>query len=171
MPRLRGLRGAVGRPVQGGSMRIQWRPVALLPALVAGLISGCAFAPLVPWHSTVRAGPPAPPPGKAQVFIVRPAGDGRRVKADVTCDGRALGSTAPKRFVYAPVDPGPHLFVTQGEDANGLPIVLEAGRTYYFEQTIPVFPRSRPNLVRLRDAAGMRKLRKCSLSPESGLQP
>ncbi len=151
-------------------MRVPWWPGAPLLALAAGLSAGCAFLPFVPWHST-RTFLPAAPPGKAQVYIVRPASDGRRVTAGVTCDGRELGSTTPKRFVYALVDPGPHLFVTQGEDANGLPIVLEAGKTYYLEQTIPVFPISRPNLVRLHDAKGIRELRKCSLSDGSVQRP
>ena len=158
-------------------MRGRWRRMVTAIALVAGLASGCAYVGHVrqaPREVSERARDLAPPAGKALVYVVRPSGEADAVRMPVACDGSTLGTTGGKRFIYAMLDPGSHVFIsrTEGKGKSELPIVLEAGKTYYLEQKpISGFPGTRSKLVRLEDAEGRVKLLKCSLSIETAAAP
>jgi hypothetical protein len=140
--------------------------------LILGLAPGCAFVGRVgqaPQAATEQARGLAPPAGRALVYVVRPSGEVATIRMPVTCDDTELGSTTGKRFVYALLDPGVRLFATgaKGVGTSELPIVLEAGRTYYFEQElIASLVGVRCRLVRLDDVRGRARLLKCSLSAE-----
>jgi hypothetical protein len=156
-------------------MRGRWRWVATAIVLVAGPASGCAYVGHVrqaPRDASARARNLTPPEGKALVYIVRPMGEADAVRMPVTCDGNELGTTGGRRYLYAMLDPGVHLFVSRGAGKSELPIVLEAKRTYYLEQEISSgFSGTRNRLVRLEDAEGREKLFKCSLSIETTAGP
>lgn len=150
----------------------EWRWIVAVIALAAGLTPGCAVVGRLHQSSraqTERAMGLDPFGGKALVYVVRPSRDAGGIRMLVTCDGRALGTTRGRRFLYAMLDPGVHLFASSAEksEPSELPIVLEAGKTYYFEQTPDEgFFRIGSRLRRLDDARGRARLLKCSLSAE-----
>jgi hypothetical protein len=133
-------------------MRGGWRRIVTAIVLAAGLASGCAYIGHVrqaPRDASERARNLTPPAGKALVYIVRPAGEADAVRMPVTCEGKELGTTGGRRFIYAALDPGSHVFISRAGGKSELPIVLEAGRTYYLEQKpTSGFPGTRSKLVR-----------------------
>jgi hypothetical protein len=165
-------RAGTARGWEGNVHRNGWRRTVTVIALAAGLSPGCAVVGLVhptPRAPTERARALGPSRGKALVYVVRPSGDGGSIRMPVTCDGAALGTTRGKRFLCAMLEPGVHLFASRAERSEPaeLPIVLEAGKTYYFEQTLGQgFFGPGARLRRVDDSRGRAGLLKCSLTTE-----
>jgi len=153
-------------------MRGRWRWMVPVFVLFAGLVSGCSAVSQAPKEAGEQARNMTPPEGKALVYIVRPAAVGMAIGMPVTCDGVDVGKTGGRRFLYAVLDPGSHVFVSRAENKSELPIVLEAGKTYYLEQKVTMgLLKARNKLVRIEDAEGREKLLKCSLSSETAAEP
>ena len=114
--------------------RWAWTSGAIL--LAAWLAAGCSAAKWfrAPQEASDRAKSLTPPEGKALVYVVRLAGIQHALLTAVTCDGTTLGKNGAGRFIYAILDPGSHLFASIAENKGELPLVLEAGKTYYLEQ-------------------------------------
>jgi hypothetical protein len=126
-----------------------------------------------------------PPPDKALVYVLCTKRFGSMVRGaelPVYCDTTFLGTTDCKKYVYALIEPGEHVFVggakaavIYGITANSeseLPIVLEAGKTYYIEQQRKTgFWAAKVHLAGLDDAEGRAKLKMCSLSSCLGPEP
>lgn len=108
------------------------------------------------------------PADKALVYVVLPTNlVGYADKMKVRCNGKYLGATGGKRFIYAILDPGSYVFVSEAENKSELAIVLEAGKTYYLEQKVKMgILKARNSLERLSDTEGKEKLSKCSLSAD-----
>ena len=69
------------------------------------------------------------------------------------------------------LSPGNHTFISKAENTSELSLVLEAGKTYYFEQKVSMgFLKARNKLVRLEDAEGRERLLKCELSTETAAE-
>jgi len=133
---------------------------------------GCSAVGTLPKDVDERAKNLAPAEGQALVYVVRPSNLGRAIGMTVTCDGREMGKTGGQRYIYAMVDSGDHEFVSQAENKSELTIVLEAGKTYYFEQQVKMgLLKARNKLVRLDDEEGRKRLLKCSLSKDLGATP
>ncbi len=144
--------------------RLMVVPAALL--LLTSL-AGCSGVGKMPIQFDSYARHLDPPAEKALVYVVRPSSMGQTVRFTVTCDGDSIGATGGGRYIYTLQEPGAHLFVSKAENKSELPIVLEAGKTYYLEQQIKMgLLTARANLERLDDVEGREKLEKCSLSEE-----
>jgi hypothetical protein len=106
-----------------------------------------------------------PPSDKALVYFVRPSSIGTAIKFGVSCDGKELGSTKGKRFIYAIVDTGMHTFVCTAENKSELILKTEAGKIYFIEQQVKMgIVAARTKLVRLDEVSGRKKLEVCKLS-------
>ena len=109
----------------------------LAPALltVALLLSGCAGTVVHMQELSADRAPGAPARGKAEVVFLRPSGLGFAIQSSVfeVKDGKSLlvGIVAAKAKVAYEVDPGRHLFMSIGENADFMTADLAAGRTYY----------------------------------------
>jgi hypothetical protein len=129
---------------------------------------GCSAVGRKPLEMEMKVKKMRPPEGKALVYIVRSSGFfGAQQRMEVTCDGKYIGATYGKTFIYAILNPGSYLFVSKAENISELPIALEAGKTYYFEQKVKLgFWKERNELERLDDVEGQKKLNKCFLSSD-----
>ncbi len=109
----------------------------------------------------------SPPTGKALAYIVRPAFVGTFVTMRATCDNQPIGSTHGKQFIYCFVSPGKHKFTSKAENKDELELIVEEGKTYFFEQVVQMgFFIARNKLVRLDELKGKEKLAKCKLSKD-----
>lgn len=105
------------------------------------------------------------PEGKALVYIIRPKSAAYLVTFKVSCDEKPIGSTGAKRFIYILLNPGLHKFVSNAENTSELFLEVESGKKYFLEQKLKMgLLTARNELVRLDEAAGMKKLKSCKLS-------
>lgn len=107
------------------------------------------------------------PEGKALVYIVRPNTLGFAIKFRVYCDGKYIGTTGGRNYIYTILDAGKHKFISQAENNEEMEIYLEANRTYYIEQ-VPMMGliKARNELVNISENEGQEKLLKCKLSAD-----
>jgi hypothetical protein len=111
----------------------------ILPLSVA-LSVGVAAPALAKKHPRPPVLIPAPPPGKGQVVFFRPANRvmGRFIGLPVRDGDAGIGTLGNGSYVVHVVEPGPHVFTTRLKVTDRLPLEVEAGETYYVEQTMGV---------------------------------
>jgi len=120
----------------------------ILLAMVLAISSmGCKSisAPVRPSSSALaqRAVQFSPPPGKAAIYVIRPA---QLVAAaqpmDVQLDNVRFGSVPPLAYLYGEVDPSEHCLVfTMRVGPSGTreyKFTVEAGRCYFFDVAVRV---------------------------------
>jgi len=109
----------------------------------------------------------APIEGKAIVYFIRPSSLAKLVTIGVECDGNGLGSTKPKQYIYAILDPGKHTFTSHTENHASLDLTLEAGKIYYIQQKIKVgLVVARVGLEVMNESDGRKALNDCKLSSD-----
>lgn len=137
----------------------------LLLTALAVCLGACSTAKLANPEDDQRLRTMTPPSDMALLYIVRPSAVGSVVRMPVSCDGQSIGSTKGKRYIYALVRPGKHELVSKAENEDNVTVILEAGKTYFFEQQPQMgLVMARNQLERLDDATGRKKLAKCKLS-------
>ena len=108
---------------------MRWMLVILM---LAGL-AGCQSSKMVRSEGLDSA--PMPAPGKAMVVFLRPASRGGAVQASVYDTGdpadQFIGIVSRKSKIAWQAEPGDHLFMVIGENADFMIAHLEAGKTYY----------------------------------------
>ncbi len=75
-------------------------------------------------------------PGKALLYIMRPASFSGLNRTWAFVDDQCLGVTKGKTYFYTYVTPGKHLLWSAAENINSGYLNVEAGKTYYFKQGI-----------------------------------
>ncbi|WP_159462798.1 DUF2846 domain-containing protein [Caballeronia catudaia] len=55
------------------------------------------------------------------MYVYRNESIGAGVKMPVTLDGKAMGSTAAKTYLYAEVEPGQHKITSEAENTEATP--------------------------------------------------
>jgi hypothetical protein len=106
------------------------------------------------------------PEGKALVYIVRPKFMGSVINFKVTINGKYIGFTKGKSYIYSIVDPGKVNILSEAENTEELQLVTEANKKYYIEQ-IPQMGiiKARNKMEVITDPVqGEEKLAKCNLS-------
>ena len=132
---------------------------------LAFLIAGCSATKKADAELDTQIKNLSPPSGKALVYILRPNSYGSMAVFNATVNGDFIGSTGGKRYIYTILEPGTYTFTTKGENRKELPIVLEAGQTYFLEQEVHMgIMSARNKLVRIDERDGRFKLQKCFLS-------
>lgn len=83
----------------------------------------------------------------------------------VYCDNELIGLTKGKTYIYAYIEPGQHMFMSQAENKDELDIELEANKTYFLEQ-IPKMGiiKARNRIQVLTESAGRAALEKCKMA-------
>ena len=136
----------------------------IIPAVLVSLLFSCTSAKLTR-DELGKVRNLQPPPDKALAYFIRPTAAGTIIRMHMSCDGNPIGSTQGKQFIYTFIDPGKHVFRTTAENKDELTMLVEPGKTYYFEQKPEMgFFIVRNRLERLEDAKGRAKLTKCKLS-------
>lgn len=79
-------------------------------------------------------GPPAPPPGKTQVYIYRRALPIGPAAIHIFGGGKDLGALSGGTYLGFLTDPGPEVFKAVVAGARSIPYgtTLDGGHTYYF---------------------------------------
>ncbi len=108
-----------------------------------------------------------PPSDKAVVYLIRPSMLGQLINTKVEIDGQYVGKTKGKQYLYTILDPGAHTITSIAENTSEVPIELEAGQQYFFEQEIKMgVLKARNELVRIDEADARIKIQKCKLSKD-----
>ncbi len=153
-------------------MRINFSFLVIIVGLLLFNFS-CSPSAMLPGTNTTITGAMAdsklkPPSDQSLVYILRSSNKGFAAELGVEMDGKVIGRNGGKQFVYTFAEPGKHIFLGLGENLFELPIVLQAGQTYYIEQKLKAgLWRPRNKLIRLDNEVGKRKLLKCRLSAEN----
>ncbi|MBN1215507.1 MAG: DUF2846 domain-containing protein [Candidatus Lokiarchaeota archaeon] len=107
-----------------------------------------------------------PPEGKALIYIIRSKSQNKAAKFQVFINGKYIGSTKGKNFLYAVVDPGSYMIASNfRKGGHELPMEIEAGKTYFILQKV----RQGGLLITVKmyltdDVEGRARLNKCKLS-------
>lgn len=134
--------------------------------LLALLISGCATQKASETFD-MKAKTLKPPSDKAVLFVVRPSFFGFAVRFSVDCNDKYLGSTNGKLYIYATLDPGKYLLVSESENKAKLEITVDAGKAYYVKQMPRLgFMMARNKLKLLNETDGKNALLNCKLSAD-----
>jgi len=109
-----------------------------------------------------------PPEGKALVYVVRPNRAGGLIKFKFHVDGKHVGTTKARRFLYSVLDPGPHLFMSKSENESEMQLNLEAGKTYFLKQKIKIGAlKARNELIQVNESEGREMMQKCRLGDQT----
>jgi pyruvate/2-oxoglutarate dehydrogenase complex dihydrolipoamide acyltransferase (E2) component len=108
---------------------------------------------------------PAAPADKALVYVVRPTNSGSRIQTRLGINGMWVGANNGNNYFFVTLDPGLYYFCSQGQDRSALALNVEAGKTYYLQQTVTTgMTRSRSSLDIVTDQSGQEGLTKANLS-------
>jgi hypothetical protein len=91
------------------------------------------------------------PAQKASLYLYRNEPLGSAVKMAVTLDGKPLGTTAAKTYLYAEMEPGQHKLDSEAENTSSLTIDTVAGKAYYVWQEVKMGFMSARNQLQLVD--------------------
>jgi hypothetical protein len=109
-----------------------------------------------------------PPEGKALVYIIRYK-KGIFDKLKIICDGKYLGATKARTFLYTIVDPGHHVFHIEKYSVAEVEIDVEAGKLYFIELVWPYGSGSRFYARQIVESDARKYLKKCKLTKHTEL--
>jgi hypothetical protein len=108
---------------------------------------------------------PAAPADKGLVYIVRPSDSGSRIQTRLGVNGMWVGANNGNNYFFVRLDPGLYYFCSQGQDRSALALNVEAGKTYYLQQTVTTgMTKSRSSLDIVTDQLGREGLTKSNFS-------
>ena len=157
------------------SPRFSWAAYVLLGALMI-YQTGCRTVSEGSSEMKQQALAFAPPPGKANIYMIRPGRlAGRSLKYSVTLDLAAFGTLENDSYLFAPVSPGKHglqgSFLRRGlilGEATRTGALLnfnaEAGQNYYFKIEPPIWPGIGPGIEQIAEPEGRDRVQKSRLS-------
>lgn len=99
-------------------------------------LAGCATVPMEDAKRDAELKSFVAPAKLAGIYIYRNESIGGAVRMDVSLDGKALGQTAAKTYIYEEVTPGPHVVTSRSENTDQLEIDAVAGKLYYIWQEV-----------------------------------
>ena len=134
---------------------------------------GCASVPMAPREVDAAAKQFAPPPGKANLYVFRPAQfKGSAIVLQVRVDQSALGRTKAGTFLYAPVAPGQYLVTSQSEEERPVILRAEEGVNYFFEQAIQFgWLEARSSLLAVDEVTGRQAVRATTMAASQAPPP
>lgn len=101
------------------------------------------------------------PVDKALIYVLRSTMLGNKVQTKLAVDGEWKGVNRGNNYFLFSLTPGPHYFCSQAENRSILVLTVEAGKTYFLEQSIHMgLMKARNDLGVLDDAEGQKKLDK-----------
>jgi hypothetical protein len=109
----------------------------LIPLGVSlSIMAGCASVPMGDLQKDAALKTFSAPQDKAAIYVYRNESMGGAIKMPVVLDGKILGDTAAKTYLYAEVEPGPHQLVSKTENDSTLNVDTVAGKIYYVWQEV-----------------------------------
>jgi hypothetical protein len=118
--------------------------------LLLASLAGCASVPMGDpkqdaAYKTFRISP-----DKAGIYVFRNESIGGAVKMDVLIDGRNIGETAAKTYMFTEVAPGKHTVSSKAENTDTLEVDVKPGTLAYIWQEVKMglmFARTKLHLV------------------------
>lgn len=108
-------------------------------ALILGIaISGCASVPMGTSARDAELKTFKVSPDKAAIYIYRNEFMGKAATMDVAIDGKTIGQTASKTYLYIELPPGLHIIRSTAEDIDTIHIDIKAGTLTYVWQEVKV---------------------------------
>ncbi|MFY9326588.1 MAG: DUF2846 domain-containing protein [Georgfuchsia sp.] len=114
------------------------------------MIAGCASVPMGDASRDSALKSFSGKPGVASVYVYRNESIGAAIRMDVSVDGKLLGQTAAKTYLYTEVEPGEHAITALSENSDRLDINAVAGQVYYIWQEVKMgllYARTKLHLV------------------------
>ncbi|WP_459950083.1 DUF2846 domain-containing protein [Denitratisoma sp. agr-D3] len=122
----------------------------LLISSICLTIAGCASVPMGDPAKDAALKNFTPQAGVSGVYIYRNESLGAAVKMDVEIDGKPVGQTVAKSYVYKELPPGKHMIVSKSENDDSLEINTLPGKLYYIWQEVKMgilYARTKLHLV------------------------
>lgn len=129
----------------------------LLAAFFAFSLAGCASVNMSDPKQDAAAKTFKAPQGNAGVYVYRNETMGAAAKMHVDLDGRTLGETGAKTFLYKEVAPGKHTITSKAENTDSLEIDAKPGVLYYIWQEVKMGILSARSKLHLVDEATGKK--------------
>ncbi|HEX8978567.1 MAG TPA: DUF2846 domain-containing protein [Parasulfuritortus sp.] len=127
----------------------------LFAVLVASALSGCASVPMGDAKQDAALKTFTVPADKGGIYVYRNESFGAAVKMDVALDGKPLGQTAAKTFLYTEVAPGKHTITSEAENTDTLDVDVKPGTlTYVWQEVKMGILYARTKLHLMNDADG-----------------
>ncbi|PIV91440.1 MAG: hypothetical protein COW45_05560 [Gallionellales bacterium CG17_big_fil_post_rev_8_21_14_2_50_54_146] len=124
--------------------------------LIAGLsltMVGCASVKMADPAQDAQTKQFAAKSDVAGVYVYRNEAMGGAVKMDVGLDGKPVGQTAAKTYLYTEVKPGSHTLTSKAENTSELTFNAVAGKLYYVWQEVKMGVMSARSKLQLVDEA------------------
>jgi len=136
----------------------------LVIAALSFTMVGCASVKMADPAQDLQAKQFTPKANAAGVYIYRNESMGAAAKMDVSLDGKLLGQTAKKTYVFAEVQPGSHTVTSKAENTSEVTIDAVAGKLYYVWQEVKMGVMSARNKLTVVDeATGKAGVNQCNL--------
>jgi hypothetical protein len=100
------------------------------------VMAGCASVPMGDPQKDAALKTFSVPTDMAAIYVYRNENMGAAIKMPVILDGKVLGDTAAKTYLYSEVAPGKHQLVSKTENDSTLNVDVVAGKIYYVWQEV-----------------------------------
>lgn len=118
--------------------------------MIAVAFTGCASVPMGDAKRDASLKTFVASPAKAGLYIYRNESIGGAVRMDVEIDGKSIGQTGPKTYLYKEVAPGKHVITSRAENADSLEIDAKPGTLAFIWQEVTMgilYARTKLHLV------------------------
>lgn len=137
----------------------------LAASLVLIFAFGCASVPMGDAKRDAELKAFQAKPDSSGIYVYRNETFGAAVYMDVELDGRHIGRTASKVYLYSDVKPGKHTVTSRAENEDTLELETVAGKLYYVWQEVKMGLWSgRSKLHLMGDEEGKKGVLECNLA-------
>ena len=141
------------------------RILLAVAALSVTLLAGCATVPMASPEADTRAKSFATVPTKANIYIYRNESFGGAIKMTVSMNGKVLGQTGPRSYLFAQVDPGKYEIASLTENTSTITIDAQPDKNYFVWQEVKMGAWSaRSQLLLMDEASGRKGVEECTLA-------
>lgn len=119
----------------GTGMRpLRWSVCALMVAVALGMAGCAATAPVPADMSASKTSTLGP--DEAGIYIIRNERVGGAIPLEVLIDGKSLGATVARSYLYVVVSPGLHVVESRGDIRHTLEVQAQPGTVTYLRQVV-----------------------------------
>ena len=139
--------------------------ISALACAAALALSGCASVPKGDTAQDAALKTFTAKPDVAGIYIYRNENFGAAIKMDIDVDGKPLGQTAAKTYLYKEVPAGKHVVTSKSENDDSVELDTVAGKLYYLWQEVKMgllYARTKLNVV--NEATGQAGVKESELA-------
>lgn len=105
-------------------------------ALACAYLAGCASVPMGDPAKDQELKKFSAKPETSGIYIYRNEMFGGAIKMDVEVDGKPIGQTGAKTYLYSEIQPGQHIITSKAENTDSIQITTLPGKLYYIWQEV-----------------------------------